>query len=423
MTAATTTATTAARRERAPGPGPQPRRARGGGATAPLDHPSARDAVTLLGWRGEVTSDALQEALDLSQPACVRVVDRLAAAGLVTRRRTPGDRRLRIALTDAGERAATRLVRDSGEGVQKALHEALPEVEDLDGFVAALDRVATVVFGDATDTLRFCRSCDVGACVRGPRGCPSDAACRANAVNSPASDDCCGPDGYRDYMSSSFSDDQLQPDDTLDDRGVDDILDEGMSTARAPQPGGWRTACTSADDAEGETLDDRLEQEEPDPAAAVDHTAEAQQDRHPQRGGCGSQRRVRGRRRADRPTQGGRGRDRRRHRGGRRYRRRRRCGAEEAAVHTRGRGPGLSGLRQTAGRRAGATRSPGRCPSPSATPARVVRSNASWSITPSWNHTPLAPTATAWSANSPAASDLRNTSTTSIGNGTSARVG
>jgi MarR family transcriptional regulator, negative regulator of the multidrug operon emrRAB len=150
--------------------------------TAPLDHASARDAVTLLGWRGEITSDSLQEALDLSQPACVRVVDRLAAAGLVTRRRTPGDRRLRIALTDSGERAATRLVRDSGEGVRRALHEALPGIEDLAGFVAALDRVATVVFGDATDTIRFCRSCDVAACVRGPRGCPSDAACRANVA-------------------------------------------------------------------------------------------------------------------------------------------------------------------------------------------------------------------------------------------------
>lgn len=146
--------------------------------TAPLDHPSARDAVTLLGWRGEVTGDALQEALDLSQPACVRVVDRLTAAGLVTRRRTPGDRRVRIALTAAGERAATRLV--AGDGVQEALHEALPDVEDLDRFVAALDRVATVVFGDARDTLRFCRSCGVAACVSGPRGCPADVACRAN---------------------------------------------------------------------------------------------------------------------------------------------------------------------------------------------------------------------------------------------------
>ena len=57
------------------------------------------------------------------------------------------------------------------------------------------------------------------------------------------------------------------------------------------------------------------------------------------------------------------------------------------------------------------------------TPAAVVRRNASASTTPSWNHTAFAPTATAWSANSPAASERRKTSTTSIGNGTSASVG
>ncbi len=43
-------------------------------------------------------------------------------------------------------------------------------------------------------------------------------------------------------------------------------------------------------------------------------------------------------------------------------------------------------------------------------------------MTPSWNQTAGAPTATAWSANSPAAAERRNTSTTSIGNGTSASV-
>ena len=56
------------------------------------------------------------------------------------------------------------------------------------------------------------------------------------------------------------------------------------------------------------------------------------------------------------------------------------------------------------------------------TPASRVRRSASSSITPSWNHTAFAPTLTAWSANSPAASERRKTSTTSIGNGTSASV-
>jgi DNA-binding MarR family transcriptional regulator len=145
----------------------------------PLDHPSARDAVTLLGWRGESTSETLQEALDLSQPACVRVVDRLAAADLVGRRRAPGDRRLYIGLTGAGQEAARRLVLESRAAMEGALRAALSD-DELPGFARALDRVAAAVFGGATDTVRFCRSCDVSACLAGPDGCPSAAARRAN---------------------------------------------------------------------------------------------------------------------------------------------------------------------------------------------------------------------------------------------------
>jgi hypothetical protein len=77
-------------------------------------------------------------------------------------------------------------------------------------------------------------------------------------------------------MSSSFSGDQLQPDDTLDERGVDDVLDEGMSPPERPSRDVAR-GTTARDDAEGETLDERLEQEEDDPSAQVDHTADAQE--------------------------------------------------------------------------------------------------------------------------------------------------
>jgi hypothetical protein len=83
--------------------------------------------------------------------------------------------------------------------------------------------------------------------------------------------------GYDRGMSSSFSDDQLQPDDTLDDRGVDDVLDEGMSPPERPSREMAR-GFTAREDAEGETLADRLEQEEPDPSAEIDHTAQAQRD-------------------------------------------------------------------------------------------------------------------------------------------------
>ncbi|MEL4504474.1 DUF5709 domain-containing protein [Luteococcus sp. H138] len=58
--------------------------------------------------------------------------------------------------------------------------------------------------------------------------------------------------------------DQLQADDTLVDRGVDDVLDEGYTT-----PENWSPAQgfgnTAAEMREGETLEQRMKQEIPDP--------------------------------------------------------------------------------------------------------------------------------------------------------------
>jgi hypothetical protein len=67
-----------------------------------------------------------------------------------------------------------------------------------------------------------------------------------------------------DYGSYSVDDeDQLQAEDTLNDRGVDDLLDEGYSP-----PEKWSAGegfGTTADEAlQGETLDQRIAQEEPD---------------------------------------------------------------------------------------------------------------------------------------------------------------
>ena len=62
--------------------------------------------------------------------------------------------------------------------------------------------------------------------------------------------------------------DQLQPEDTLIDRGVDDVLDEGYSP-----PEKWSAAerfgNTAEEQAEGETLDQRLAQEQPEQSDEV----------------------------------------------------------------------------------------------------------------------------------------------------------
>lgn len=59
--------------------------------------------------------------------------------------------------------------------------------------------------------------------------------------------------------------DQLQPEDTLVDRGVDDVLDEGYTA-----PERWSPAQgfgnTPEEQRQGETIDQRVRQEEPDVA-------------------------------------------------------------------------------------------------------------------------------------------------------------
>ena len=76
-------------------------------------------------------------------------------------------------------------------------------------------------------------------------------------------------EGYGDGEYSTEGDDQLQAEDSLVDRGVDDILDEGYSP-----PERWsvleKFGNTAEEEREGESLDQKLAEEEPDPNLAFD---------------------------------------------------------------------------------------------------------------------------------------------------------
>ena len=63
--------------------------------------------------------------------------------------------------------------------------------------------------------------------------------------------------------------DQLQPEDTLDDRGTEDLLDEGYSPPERPR-GVDAFGTTLAEQRQGETIEQRLAHEEPDPSAAFE---------------------------------------------------------------------------------------------------------------------------------------------------------
>ena len=63
--------------------------------------------------------------------------------------------------------------------------------------------------------------------------------------------------------------DQLQPEDTLDDRGVDDLLDEGYSPPERPR-GVDALGTTLAEQRQGESLEQRLAHEVPDSSNAFE---------------------------------------------------------------------------------------------------------------------------------------------------------
>jgi hypothetical protein len=74
------------------------------------------------------------------------------------------------------------------------------------------------------------------------------------------------------YGEQSVDDEtQLQPEDTLDNRGIDDVLDEGYSPPDR-EPAHLRHGMTLEEQRRGETLDERLAEEEPDIDPYADET-------------------------------------------------------------------------------------------------------------------------------------------------------
>jgi len=66
--------------------------------------------------------------------------------------------------------------------------------------------------------------------------------------------------------------DQLQPEDTLDDRGLDDLLDEGYSPPERPR-GVDAFGTTLSEQRQGESLEQRFSHEVPDPSNVFEDPA------------------------------------------------------------------------------------------------------------------------------------------------------
>jgi MarR family transcriptional regulator, negative regulator of the multidrug operon emrRAB len=134
----------------------------GGSAPAALVH--------LQAYPGE-SVEALRRVLCVSQPAAVRVVDRLAGEGLVERRCGPDRRTLALHLTAAGERAAYELLSRRTRSLRLLLDVLEPDEQA--ALEPLLERLVAALAGDRPEALRVCRLCDRSACTSAP-GCPLD---------------------------------------------------------------------------------------------------------------------------------------------------------------------------------------------------------------------------------------------------------
>jgi DNA-binding MarR family transcriptional regulator len=93
--------------------------------------------LVVLESHGEVHLNRLAEILDVNASSAMRMVDRLLAAGLVTRRENPENRRhVLIGLTDAGKAAVRRVTARRRREIKKIV--ARMNARDAAGLVRAL---------------------------------------------------------------------------------------------------------------------------------------------------------------------------------------------------------------------------------------------------------------------------------------------
>jgi len=127
--------------------------------------------LALDGFAGGGSIDSLRKILGITHSGAVRLVDRLAAAGLVERRIGADARRVSIHLTPEGRRTARR-VRSAREAALEHVLAPLSEAEQ-SSLESLLSGMFSVLVETPDDALRVCRLCDGNACGDRTGRCPA----------------------------------------------------------------------------------------------------------------------------------------------------------------------------------------------------------------------------------------------------------
>jgi MarR family transcriptional repressor of emrRAB len=135
--------------------------------------------VALQQFLGGRTMDALADATGLTHSGAVRLVDRLAVAGLVERRPGHDGRSLSIVLTASGRTLSRRLTAARADAIASTLdalsvrdrRALLPLFDTLVATIAAQKLEARTTSDD--DSAWLCRLCDFESCGRARGACPA----------------------------------------------------------------------------------------------------------------------------------------------------------------------------------------------------------------------------------------------------------
>ena len=134
---------------------------RGGGHAGALVHLDAHPDESVQG---------LADVLGVSQPAAVKIADRLVTDGLLERR--PGaDRRVRaLRLTSKGRRAAAGVLAERAEALEELV--SVLEPPERVALEQLLEKLVATLAHDRPGALTVCRLCDRSVCCRDGAGCP-----------------------------------------------------------------------------------------------------------------------------------------------------------------------------------------------------------------------------------------------------------
>jgi MarR family transcriptional repressor of emrRAB len=149
-------------------------------SNAAVDSTSAAALIAMLDLARASSVQSLSQLIGISHSGTVRLVNRLADAGLVERRPGPDGRTITLALTRRGHTAARRIrdarhaaLADMLSGLTDRQREQLTEICDVIVGNITSARLAARFAGRDPSGGALCRMCDPIACGRPDGRCPA----------------------------------------------------------------------------------------------------------------------------------------------------------------------------------------------------------------------------------------------------------